>query len=74
MPRFRLALVLLACFLAFTINNVPAARADGDSCTCSKQTDGGQFCTCVNGKGIMYCKTCPASKKKEKMCDKVKCK
>ncbi len=75
MTRIRLSLILLACLLAFTINNVPAARASGDSCTCSKQTDNSQFCTCVDGKGVMYCKTCPAPDKdgKKQMCYKVKC-
>jgi hypothetical protein len=48
-----------------------SAALAAPSCTCSKQTDGTSFCTCVDDKGVTYCMSCPAN---GGACSKVACK
>jgi hypothetical protein len=47
------------------------APAAADTCTCSQQTDGTYFCTCVDERGNRYCVSCTSQDAKS--CTKVKC-
>lgn len=54
----RLFVGLCAAALLLSVSTTALSE---DSCTCSKQTDGSTFCTCVDDNGHTYCKSCPAN-------------
>jgi hypothetical protein len=56
----RYALLFLAAVAFVLLASASVAVAE-DSCTCSRQTDGSTWCTCVDDNGNMYCETCPAN-------------
>ncbi|MBW1811644.1 MAG: hypothetical protein JRJ87_25880 [Deltaproteobacteria bacterium] len=57
MRLFMLFIAALALALSLGISVVIAEP----SCTCSKQTDGSTWCTCVGDDGKTYCMSCPAN-------------
>lgn len=60
MKRLLTRLCASVCIAATLAAASTTARAE-DSCTCSRQTDGSLFCTCVDDNGHTYCKSCPAN-------------
>jgi hypothetical protein len=64
------AMVVVAAFVAILVAEATYSPAAA-SCTCSKQTNGTFFCTCVDTRGVRYCLSCRSSQNSS--CSKVSC-